>query len=96
MGREALSNDDPVALIHWALDTLGLPAMVSYEDIKKRYRELSKQLHPDRGGEEESMAKINEAYAILKNYIENYRFSFSEEEILKQFPHVEYFKKFRF
>ena len=95
MGREALSND-PVELIRWALEKMGLPAMVSLKEIKKRYMELSKRHHPDRGGESEEMAQINEAYRILKNYIENYRFSFSEEEILKQFPHIEYFKKFRF
>ncbi len=95
MEREALSND-PVALIHWALDKLGLPSMVSYEDIRRRYLELSKRHHPDKGGDSQEMVQINKAYEILKNYIMKYRFSFSEEEILKQFPSVEYFKKFRF
>ncbi|MRI58225.1 MAG: molecular chaperone DnaJ [Epsilonproteobacteria bacterium] len=70
--------------------------MVSYQEIKRRYKELSRRHHPDLGGDQSQMAQINEAYTILKNYIENYRFSFSEEEILKQFPHVEYLKKFRF
>jgi len=87
---------DPVALIHDALETLGLPTMVSYRDIKERYRYLSMKHHPDKGGEAEEMAKINEAYTILKNYIENYKFSFSEEEILKQFPHKEHAQKFKF
>ncbi|BCD60641.1 MULTISPECIES: J domain-containing protein [unclassified Nitratiruptor] len=89
-------SEDPVQLIHEALETLGLPTMVSYKEIKDRYRMLSKRFHPDKGGDEEEMAKINRAYTILKNYIENYRFSFTEEEILKQFPHKEYIKKFRF
>ena len=89
-------RQDPVKLIHDALEVLGLPPMVSFKDIKKRYLELSKAKHPDRGGESEEMSKINEAYTILKNYVENYRFSFSEEEILKQFPYNEHQKKFRF
>ncbi len=89
-------SENPVELIQKALDTLGLPSMVSYKDIKRRYRELSKKIHPDRGGEESEMAKINEAYTVLKNYIENYRFSFSEEEILKQFPFKEHQNRFRF
>ncbi|SMC10085.1 J domain-containing protein [Nitratiruptor tergarcus] len=87
---------DPVTLIHEALETLGLPPMVSYKEIKERYRELSKRYHPDRGDESEKMAQINHAYEILKNYIENYKFSFSQEEILKQFPFEEYVNKFRF
>ncbi len=89
-------RQDPVKLIHEALEVLGLPTMVSYKEIKKRYKELSKRHHPDKGDESERMAKINEAYAILKNYIENYRFSFSEEEILRQYPFEEYKNKFRF
>ena len=89
-------SENPVEAIQRALDTLGLPSLVSYKDIKRRYRELSKKSHPDRGGEESEMAKINEAYTVLKNYIENYRFSFSEEEILKQFPFKEHQNRFRF
>ena len=89
-------SEDPVELIHEALEILGLPTMVSYKDIKERYRTLSKKFHPDRSGDAQKMAELNRAYMILKNYIENYKFSFSDEEILKQFPHKEYLKKFRF
>ena len=79
-----------------ALDTLELPPLVSLKDIKKRYLYLSKKYHPDRKGEDEKMKEINEAYKILKEYIENYRFSFTEEEILKQFPNENYKNRFRF
>ncbi len=89
-------REDPVVLIQEALETLGLPTMVSWKEIKERYRLLSQKYHPDKGGDSEQMAKINRAYHILKTYIENYRFSFSEEEILKQFPYNEYVNKFRF
>ncbi len=82
--------------IHNALDTLELPPLVSLKDIKKRYLYLSKKYHPDRKGEDEKMKEINKAYKILKEYIENYRFSFTEEEILKQFPNENYKNRFRF
>jgi len=42
----------------------------SQYEIKKRYRELAKKLHPDKSKEEkpdEIMAKINMAYEILSN-----------------------------
>jgi DnaJ-class molecular chaperone len=55
---------------------------------------MSKNLHSDKGGDEEKMKKINWAYEILKNYAENYRFTFSNEEILKQYPE-EFIKKFK-
>ena len=89
-------SKDPVAMIHEALDILGLPTMVTMREIKERYKKLSHQYHPDRGGDDEKMAKINWAYDVLREYVENYRFSFSEEEIMRQFPHAEYVKKFRF
>ncbi len=89
-------SEDPIKLIRESLEILGLPPMTSYKELKERYRQLSKKHHPDFGNESDKMAKINQAYEILKNYMENYRFSFSEEEILKQFPYNEYVKKFRF
>ncbi|WP_457595308.1 J domain-containing protein [Hydrogenimonas sp.] len=82
--------------IHEALDILGLPSHVSLKDITARYRYLASGKHPDVGGEGDEMARINEAYERLKRYIENYRFSFSEEEIAKQFPQETHAKRFRF
>jgi len=40
------------------------------------------------------MKEINEAYRILKNYIKNFRFTFSEDEIKKQYPE-EFSKNFK-
>ncbi len=79
-----------------ALDVLGLPPFVSFNEIKKQYRHLSKSYHPDINKENSKMADLNEAYEILKVYTQNYRFSFSDEEILKQFPESEHARKFRF
>ena len=85
-----------VEIIHDSLKTLELPPLVSYEDIKTRYYELSRRHHPDINQEDSKMVEINEAYAVLKQYVFNYRFSFSDEEIMKQFPEESHANKFRF
>ncbi len=89
-------KDSPKILILDALDTLNLPVLVSYEDIKERYYELSKMEHPDINQRESRMRAINEAYSVLKRYIFLYRFSFSDEEIMRQFPQESYDDRFRF
>jgi DnaJ-class molecular chaperone len=55
--------------------------------IKKRYLELSKLHHPDtQNGDTEKFQEINDAYKLLLEYIENYRFSLSKEEFEEQYP----------
>jgi hypothetical protein len=46
---------------------LGLTPSATEADIKVRYRLLCKTHHPDMGGSQESMAKLNEAYAVLSD-----------------------------
>ncbi len=82
--------------IHEALEILGLPSHVNLKEITARYRYLASGKHPDVGGESGEMARINAAYEALKRYIENYRFSFTEEEISRQFPQETHAKRFRF
>jgi hypothetical protein len=89
-------KSDINTIIHKALETLSLPPLVSFEDIKSRYYELSKLHHPDINQENSTMRDINEAYAVLKQYIFNYRFSFSDQEITKQFPEESHADRFRF
>lgn len=91
-----MKEERVVKAIQNALDTLGLPPLISFKDIKKRYFLLAKKYHPDKKGDIEEMKRINKAYKILKEYIENYKFSFSEDEILKQFPSENHANKFRF
>lgn len=44
---------------------LGVPKTASQEEIKKAYRKLAMKHHPDRGGDSEMSARINEAYNVL-------------------------------
>ncbi len=46
-------------------NTLGVPRDADQDTIKKAYRKLAMQHHPDKGGDPNEFQKINEAYEIL-------------------------------
>lgn len=46
-------------------DILGVPRDASQEDIKRAFRKLAMQHHPDKGGDPNEFQKINEAYNTL-------------------------------
>ena len=51
-------------------EILGVETTASFDEIKKRYRELSLIFHPDKiktSLSEEMMKKINEAYSVLSD-----------------------------
>lgn len=48
-----------------ALALLGLDADVDYEDIRRRYRRLAMEHHPDRGGDKKRLQEINAAMDLL-------------------------------
>lgn len=56
------------AQIQWARGILGVPEEVGMATIKRCYRRLMMRHHPDRGGDTERGAAINEAYLILNRY----------------------------
>ncbi len=57
--KKTLGGDDPLAV----LELSGNP---SWEEIKKQYRKLAMQHHPDRGGDAMLFKKIQAAYEILE------------------------------
>lgn len=46
---------------------LGLPPSASWDEIERAYRKKAKLHHPDRGGDEDAMRALNEAYTRLRS-----------------------------
>ncbi|MBA1420182.1 MAG: DnaJ domain-containing protein [Epsilonproteobacteria bacterium] len=85
----------PLEEIEYALEILSLPKLVSRDDVKKQYHFLAKKNHPDLGGDPARMEMINNAYTLLTRYMDEFRYTFDEEEISKQFPGADYVQRFK-
>ena len=48
------------------LTQMGLSKHASWEQIQSRYRELAKQYHPDKGGDDKKFIKLRRAFEALK------------------------------
>ena len=57
------------------------------EEVKRRYKELAMQHHPDRGGDTATMQDINKEY---ENVMKNPFFSFSEQTEQEQQEFIKY------
>ena len=61
--------------LHGALKLLQLPTSpghrLSLPEIREAYRDIALTTHPDSGGSEEEMRKVNEAYQLLKELYRN-------------------------
>lgn len=55
---------------------LGLGNCAPMAEVKKAYRALALKHHPDRGGDQEVMKEINEAYEVLMRNKEQYDSNF--------------------
>jgi len=69
-----------------ARELLDLPERASMEEIKSNYRKLVSKWHPDKcGGDNEQSKemtqKITAAYKIITTYCNQYKFSFTEQEV---------------
>ena len=48
-------------------EILGATARTSPRDLERLYKRMAARRHPDRGGSEEEMKSLNEAYGVLRN-----------------------------
>ena len=70
-----------------AVKSLDLLSLTTKEHVRKKYLKLSRQYHPDmEGGSTEKFQEVREAYEILTEYMDNFRFVFTEEEFKQQNP----------
>ena len=70
-----------------ALEVLDIVTRITQAELKEKYLKLSKIYHPDMPqGDAKKFKEINEAYKLLNSYIQNYRFSFDEDEFYAQNP----------
>ena len=73
--------------------TLGLRPDSSAEEIKKTYRKLAMQYHPDRNGgnpeSEERLKEINEAYHILGDEEKRKRYDLQYQQPFKNYVFYE-------
>jgi curved DNA-binding protein CbpA len=69
------------AEIEAARKILKLPKKTTRKEIIENYKKLAKEYHPDRGGSEELIKKLNYAYEILMEYCDNYLIDLEAKEI---------------
>ena len=70
-----------------AVETLDLLSLTSKEQVRKKYLKLSRLYHPDMpNGSTKKFQEIRDAYEILLQYMDNFRFVFDEEEFKRQNP----------
>jgi hypothetical protein len=70
-----------------AVKLFGLIGLETKNDIKQKYLKLSKTYHPDsQTGDTVKFQELNKAYKLLIKYIENFKFTFSQEEYQNQYP----------
>jgi DnaJ-class molecular chaperone len=79
-----------------ALRVFGLGERATLQEIKTRYRDLAKRHHPDFGDSEdtEEIYRVNEANRVILEYVESYRYCFSEQEYLEQNPEEQLRRRF--
>jgi hypothetical protein len=73
-----------------ALEVFGFSSQdrLTLRQVKRRQRDLVKSAHPDIKSTlpAERIQQINAATSVLLEYLNSYRFSFSEEEFYRQNP----------
>lgn len=70
-----------------AIEFMGLISLTSAYQLKAKYLKLSKTYHPDmQHGNHDKFQKLQESYEIIKEYMDNFRYVFDEDEFKRQNP----------
>ena len=70
-----------------AVKTLDLISLRTKEDVRQKYLKLSRLYHPDmEGGSTQKFQEIAQAYEVIVEYMDNFRFVFSDEDFKQQNP----------
>lgn len=67
-------------------DVLGVNKDASQDEIKKKFRKLSLQHHPDRGGDAEKFKEIGEAYETLSDTEKRQQYDFGQTNPFMKAP----------
>ena len=65
---------------------LGVSSSSSFEEVKRQYKLLVKQAHPDLGGDPKYFKEVKEAFEYFKKHKETLLDGPSESSIPKGFP----------
>lgn len=85
MKKEKIEFED----LEKSTEILGLIGLENRDMIKKKYLELSKKYHPDmQDGDTNKFQEVNRAYKIISAYVDNFRFRFTKDEFVEQFPYA--------
>jgi len=79
--RTIVTEGQAIELLHIYFD---FEAPVAFEDVKKKYRQKSKQLHPDAGGSEEDFKVFNSAFDNLKQLYQLGSRLFDAEPVIEE------------
>ena len=82
-----------------ARELLGLREFASLKEITRAYRKKAFLYHPDKSGNqsaegEEEMKKLNQAYKLLSEYVAQYKYSFTEQDVMRAYPDDDYLKRY--
>ena len=74
---------------------LGLNQTATLKEINTAYKHLSHQYHPDISGTQsnDAMKKLNNAYKLLMDYINDYVYSFAETDVAMVYPLDEHMRR---
>jgi hypothetical protein len=65
---ESRTDREPTSPATAAFRELGLPTGAPLEEVKRAYRRRVKEVHPDRGGDEDAFKRVREAYTTAKQH----------------------------